>query len=165
MEDKKIKSPKSKSKKYHNHRDSETDSCDLNIIEYARCHSMMMFMMLIFFGILIIPFCISKMRESMAYSADATILQVFYSQSNPNISLVSLRYTDKHGVEHTIRETLDQIVKVNDSLTLYVIPVGKKDDYVFFHTPCCFTYYLLLLLFYSALVITSLYMMIMHYYR
>ena len=170
MENKKSKISKnfkSETRKHYDHDEPEATviPCDISILEYARCHSMMMFMMLVFFGILIIPFCISKMRQSMAYSTEATISQVFYSQSNPNISLVSLRYMDRHGVEHVIRETLDKIVKVNDTLTIYIIATGDKDEYVFFHTPCCFIYYLLLLLFYIALVITSIYMMSMHYYR
>ena len=140
---------------------------DISIVEYARCHSMMMLMMLIFFGVLIIPFCISKMRESMADSYDATVIQIFYSMSNPDVSLVSLRYTDKNDTTHIIRETIDKLVKVNDTLTIYVIPtkVIDKSSYVFFHTPCHFIYYFLLLLFYVCLIAITLYMMTMHYYH
>ena len=140
---------------------------DISIVEYARCHSMMMLMMLIFFGVLIIPFCISKMRESTADSYDATVIQIFYSMSHPDMSLVSLRYTDKNDTTHVIRETIDKLVKVNDSLTIYVIPtkVADKSSYVFFHTPCHFIYYFLLLLFYVCLIAITLYMMTMHYYH
>lgn len=94
-------------------------------LEYAQQHTIMLLMLLLFFGVLIVPRFYAQVLQSRFEKIDGVIRTVYFSQSNPTLSFVEITY-QVGKKDYNAKELLQQHIKVNDNVDLYVGPDKKE---------------------------------------
>lgn len=101
---------------------SKKPSPHVSKIGFARHHSIMMMLVVIFFGILVYRGSRGKMRPMK--KMEGTVVEIIHSQSNPPLSYVKIEYTLNHK-KIKIDETLPSLVAKNDVIIFYMTASGK----------------------------------------
>lgn len=104
---------------------------DPHCVEYAQQHSIMLLLLLLFFGVLVVPRFYEQIRHSQFQKTEGIVKTIYYSQYAPLISFVEITYKlgDK---EYSVKEMLHQHVQVGDHIDVYV---GKDKRSVQFKQP------------------------------
>lgn len=118
-------------------------------LEYAQQHTIMLLLLLLFFGVLIVPRFYEQIQYARHKKLDGMIKTIYYSQLTPTMSFVEIVYTvDKK--EFSVKELLNQHVKVGDHVELYVSNDKKKVQFqkpsVVFPSIILGAYFLILLI-------------------
>lgn len=121
-------------------------------LQYAQQHILMLLLLLLFFGVLIVPRFYQQLQQTQTKKIDGVIKTIYYSQYTPILSFVEITYKlgDK---EYSVRETIQQHVKVGDHVEIYIDPkkksvqFQKQDGYVPFFLLLSYTIIFLFCLF------------------
>jgi len=98
-----------------NTQEKENSRC----LEYAQQHTLMLSLLLLFFGVLIVPRFYGQVQQSRHKKMDGVVKTIYFSQMSPTLSFVEITYTaDKK--EYSVKELLNQHVKVGDHVEIYV---------------------------------------------
>lgn len=104
-----------------NSQEKETSRC----LEYAQQHTIMLLLLLLFFGVLIVPRFYKQIAQSRLKKTDGVVKTIYFSQMTPVLSFVEITYNiDKK--EYSIKEPLNQHVKVGDHVEIYVSKDKKE---------------------------------------
>ena len=88
-------------------------------LEYAQQHTLMLLLLLLFFGVLIVPRFYKQIMQSRLMKTDGVVKTIYFSQMTPVLSFVEITYNvDKK--EYSIKDLLNQHVKVGDHMEIYV---------------------------------------------
>lgn len=98
-------------------------------MDYAKQHSIMLFLVVIFFGVLIIPYFYKHVQQTTYQETDGLVKTIYYSQHNPSLSFVEITYT-VGNTEHSIHQILNQHIQVGDHVGLFISPTKKEGDQV-----------------------------------
>ena len=127
-------------------------------LEYAQQHTIMLLMLLLFFGVLIVPRFFAQVRHLRHKKMDGVIKTVYFSQSNPTLSFVEVAYQENKK-EYIVKELLYQHLRVGDHVELYVSQDKKE---ILFEKPRLIIPSLLLVA-YAIIFSLCLYMVISFY--
>lgn len=127
-------------------------------LEYAQQHTIMLLMLLLFFGVLIVPRFFAQVRHLRHKKMDGVIKTVYFSQSNPTLSFVEVVYQENKK-EYIVKELLYQHLRVGDHVELYVSQDKKE---ILFEKPRLIIPSLLLVA-YAIIFSLCLYMVISFY--
>lgn len=96
-----------------------------NCLEFAQQHTIMLLLLLLFFGVLIVPRFYEQIQQARYEKVDGMVKTIYYSQYSPVLSFVEITYTinDK---EYSVKETLNQHVQVSDHIQIFVGSDKKK---------------------------------------
>lgn len=122
---------------------SNTESIDTKCLEYAKYHTIMVMLLVVFLGILILPLFFKQIQYSQYKKAEGIVKSVFYSQEVPSISFVDISYKIGDD-EYNVKETLKQKLQINDHIIIYIDPDTK---HVRFYKPNIFIYITLLIVY------------------
>lgn len=122
---------------------------DPHCLEYAQQHSIMLLLLLLFFGVLVVPRFYKHVEYPQLQKTNGVIKTIYYSQYAPLISFVEITYK-LGGKEYTVREILHQHVQVGDHVDIFV---GKDKKTIQFKQPPLLISLLILL---SYFIIISL---------
>lgn len=111
-------------------------------LEYAQQHTLMLLLLLLFFGVLVVPRFYKQIQYTQYKKVDGIVKTIYYSQYNPILSFVEISYKIEDK-EYSVKETLQQHVQVGDHVELYVNNKDKKS--VQFQKPVFYVSFLLLL--------------------
>lgn len=92
---------------------------DRNCLEYAQQHTIMLLLLLLFFGVLVVPRFYEQFQYSRYKKMDGMIKTIYYSQYSPMLSFVEIVYTINQK-EYSIKETLPQHVQVGDHIEIFI---------------------------------------------
>lgn len=109
----------------------KSDTMVPECVNYAQQHTIMLLLLLLFFGILIVPRFYEQIQLATLSKSDGLIKTVYYSQYAPMLSFVEITY-DNNGKEVSTKELLHQNVKVGDPIEIYV---GGKHNTISFQKP------------------------------
>lgn len=88
-------------------------------LEYAQQHTIMLLMLLLFFGVLSVPRFYEQVRQSRHEKIEGVVRTVYFSQSDPILSFVEITYqVDKK--DYNAKELLHQHIRVGDHVDIYV---------------------------------------------
>lgn len=128
-----------------NKQEKESPRC----LEYARQHTVMLLLLLLFFGVLIVPRFYEQMKHFKTKKTDGIVKTIYYSQYTPIISFVEITYTIDNK-EYSVKELINQHIKVGDHVEIFV---GKDKTDIQYHKPSVIipsillaTYFLILFL-------------------
>lgn len=128
-----------------NTQEKESSRC----LEYAQQHTIMLLLLLLFFGVLIVPRFYGQIQQSRHKKTDGVVKTIYYSQYSPAISFVEIVYTlDKK--EYNVKELLNQPMKVGDHVEIYV---SKNHKEIQFEKPAVVIPSLLLTIYFVILFI------------
>lgn len=119
-------------------------------IEFARYHSLMMLTLLVFFGILIIPFDLKKIKQANYTEVNATVKHVYYSQPDLSYIQIEVEIDEK---KFKFKELVAQKIQKNDMIVVYIN--GNKDT-LLLQRPNTYIY-MFLLIAYIIIIIFSIY--------
>lgn len=88
-------------------------------LEYAQQHTIMLLMLLLFFGVLIVPRFYAQVLQSRFEKTEGVVRTVYFSQSEPTLSFVEITY-QAGKKDYNAKELLQQHIKVGDHVDLYV---------------------------------------------
>lgn len=92
---------------------------DPDCLEYAQQHTIMLILLLLFFGVLVVPRFYDQVQYARFQKTDGIVKTIYYSQYAPMLSFVEITYNlDKK--DYTIKEMINQHVQVGDHVELYV---------------------------------------------
>ena len=117
-------------------------------LEYAQQHTIMLLLLLLFFGVLIVPRFYEQVKQSQYTKTDGLIKTIYFSQYTPESSFVEITYTINNK-EYSAKELLNQHIKVGDHIEIYV---GKDKKSIQFHRPSIIVSSLLLTTYFAILV-------------
>lgn len=108
-------------------------------VDFACYHSLMILILLIFFGILILPCYLKKINHGSYREVDATVIHVYYNQ--PDLSYVQLEI-ESDGTKKKFKELVAQKINKNDILAVYI---DKKKNEILLQRPNQIIYIVLLI--------------------
>lgn len=85
--------------------------------DYAKQHAVMLMIVLVFFGILIVPRLYKQTKRHAKISG--VVRTIYFAKDAPSTSFVEITYKVR-GKEYTTRELLDQRIQVGDHVEVYV---------------------------------------------
>lgn len=92
---------------------------DPHCLEYAQQHSIMLLLLLLFFGVLVVPRFYEQAKNSRLQKTEGIVKTIYYSQYAPIISFVEITY--KIGEkEYSVKDILHQHVQVGDHVDVFV---------------------------------------------
>lgn len=97
----------------------KTDPIDPQCLEYAQQHTIMLLLLLLFFGILIVPRFYEQIQFASHKKTDGVITTIYYSQYAPVLSFVEITYKKDHK-DISIKELLHQHVQTGDPIEIYL---------------------------------------------
>jgi len=97
----------------------EKKRLDATPVEFARIHIIMLFLLVLFFGILIVPYCVRKIQKLHYKRTEAVVKNVVFQGSDPLLAIVDIEYTSRDR-KYVAREILHQSLAVNDTVVIYV---------------------------------------------
>lgn len=100
-------------------------------LEYAQQHTIMLLLLLLFFGVLIVPRFYEQIKQSQYIQTDGMVKTIYFSQYAPETSFVEITYTIKNK-EYSAKELINQHIKVGDHVEIFV---GKDHKSIQFHKP------------------------------
>jgi hypothetical protein len=109
-----------------------------------------MFILFLFFGVLLFPCYIKKIRQGYFSKRQATVIHIYFSQ--PDLSYVQLELKDKEKRLH-FKEMVAHKIKKNDEVVVYTDHDLKN---IIFQKPNPYPY-IALLVFYVIILIFILY--------
>lgn len=109
--------------------------------DYARYHSVMILMMVIFFGSLIVPHCMEKIKIAGYHETSAKVEDVY--STDPKISYIGLSYV-KNGKKMFWHESVRQQLTKGDHVQIFISDNGEK---VVFESPSRLYYTMILFLY------------------
>ena len=88
-------------------------------MEYAKKHALMILLLVVFLGVLVVPRFYTQARRGMRHAKiNGVVKTIYFSQDAPPTSYVEITY-NINGKEYSVRELLDQHVRVGDHLEVY----------------------------------------------
>jgi hypothetical protein len=100
-------------------------------LEYAQQHTIMLLLLLLFFGVLIVPRFYEQVLQSQYNKNEGVVKTIYFSQYTPVVSFVEIVYNVDEK-EYSVKELLNQHVQVGDHLEIYV---GKDKKSIQFQKP------------------------------
>lgn len=97
----------------------KTDPIDPQCLEYAQQHTIMLLLLLLFFGILIVPRFYEQIQFASHKKTDGVIKTIYYSQYAPVLSFVEITYK-KGDKDVSVKELLHQHVQTGDPIEIYL---------------------------------------------
>lgn len=94
-------------------------------LEYAQQHTLMLLLLLLFFGVLIVPRFYGQILQSRHKKTDGVVKTIYFSQLTPSLSFAEIVYT-VNKKEYSVKELLNQPVKVGDHVEIYVSKDKKE---------------------------------------
>lgn len=85
--------------------------------DYAKQHAVMLLIVLVFFGVLVVPRFYRQTRRHAKISG--VVRTIYFSKDAPATSFVEITYKIK-GKEYTTRELLAQRIQVGDHVEIFV---------------------------------------------
>lgn len=119
-------------------------------IEFARYHILMMFILFVFFGFLILPVCLTKIKSSKYSEVEAMISKVLFNQKN--VSFVELQIISSNDRVYRFNELIPQSLKKNDVIVVYV---NKDHNHILLSRPNN-TIYIIIIFFYFFIMLAIL---------
>jgi hypothetical protein len=120
----------------------------------------MLLLLLLFFGVLIVPRFYGQILQSRHKKTDGVIKTIYFSQMTPPLSFVEIVYNvDKK--EYSVKEVLHQSVKAGDHVEVYV---SKDKKEIQFDKPPMVIPSLLLVV-YAVILLLCLYKMFSFYFN
>jgi hypothetical protein len=117
-------------------------------IRFARTHIIMVSLLLVFFGVLTVPYTIKKIKYSLYKKTEGTVVNIYYTQSNPSLTIADIQY-ESGGKTIIFRETLHKSVKKNDVVVFYT---HRRTNDVSFDHPRLYIYLILLIVYFLILI-------------
>lgn len=114
--------------------------------DYAQQHTIMLMIVLVFFGVLVVPRLYKQTRRHT--QINGVVKTIYFSKDAPATSFVEITYTVK-GKEYTSRELLEQRIQVGDHIEIYV---GEDSPRTVQFEPPSFTQAVLLLAAYAVVL-------------
>lgn len=118
--------------------------------DYARCHMLMMSMLVLFFGTLIVPHCWDRIVKSGFIRKEGVVVESLSHE--PNVSYVTIQYKQGDKTYKWV-DTFRQDVKTGDHVVLYV---DEKNNKVIFESPSCAYYIIILVLYVIILLVCAM---------
>jgi hypothetical protein len=94
-------------------------------LEYAQQHTLMLSLLLLFFGVLIVPRFYAQVQQSRHQKMDGEVKTIYFSQMSPTLSYVEITYIVGKN-EYSVKELLNQHVKVGDHVEIHVSDDKKE---------------------------------------
>jgi len=129
--------------------------------DFARIHVLMIIFLLAFFGILIIPYCLQKIRTFRFKYIEGEIINIVYSDTNPSMTIADVQYSLK-GETYVIRETFYQQLNKKDHIILYINPHTYD---VIYKKPKIVIYILLFVVYFILLLMCLYHIWILYVYK
>lgn len=107
------------------------EKADPRCLEYAQQHTIMLLLLLLFFGVLIVPRFYEQVLQSQYDKSEGVVKTIYFSQYTPIVSFVEITYKVNEK-EYSVKELLNQHVQVGDHLEIYV---GKDKKAIQFNKP------------------------------
>jgi len=129
--------------------------------DFARIHVLMIIFLLAFFGILIIPYCLQKIRTFRFKYIEGEVVHVVYSDTSPLITIADVQYTFK-GQTYLIRETFYQLLNKKDHIIFYINP--HTND-IIYKKPKIVVYVLLFVVYFILLLVCLYHIWVLYVYK
>jgi len=100
-------------------------------LEYAQQHTIMLLLLLLFFGVLIVPRFYEQVLQSQYDKNEGVIKTIYFSQYTPVVSFVEIVYKVDEK-EYSVKELLNQHLQMGDHVEIYV---GKDKKTIQFQKP------------------------------
>lgn len=113
--------------------------------DYARQHAVMLLIVVVFFGVLVVPRLYKQTKRHAKISG--VVRTIYFSKDAPATSFVEITYTYR-GKEHAARELLAQRIQVGDHVEVFV----SDPESVSFSPPPSATQGVLLLVAYAGVL-------------
>lgn len=113
-------------------------------IRFARTHSIMISLLIVFFGILTVPYTIKKIKYSLYKKTEGVVVNIYYEQTSPSLTIADIRY-EANGKTIIFRETLHRSVKKDDVIVFYT---HRRTNDVSFEHPRLYIYLILLIVYF-----------------
>ena len=114
--------------------------------DYAQQHTIMLMIVLVFFGVLVVPRLYKQTRRHT--QINGVVKTIYFSKDAPATSFVEITYTVR-GKEYTSRERLEQRIQVGDHIEIYV---GEDNPRTIQFEPPSYTQSVLLLAAYTLVL-------------
>lgn len=118
--------------------------------DYAQQHTIMLMIVLVFFGILIVPRLYKQTKRHA--KINGVVRTIYFAKDAPATSFVEITYKVR-GKEYTSRELLEQKIQVGDHVEIYV---DDSTNAIRFENPAT-TQSVLLLIAYAGVLAFCLY--------
>lgn len=99
------------------------EKADTRCLEYARQHTVMLLLLILFFGVLVVPRFYEQVSQAQYNKVDGIVKTIYFSQFTPVLSFVEITYT-VNNKEYNVRELVHQHLKVGDHVEIFV---GKNN--------------------------------------